>query len=117
MRSGFIEKMLKDLGKELTGALEQFFGDKLLCEISELKKEMNEYILKIQYFRADTEIKDDYIKSYETFISSFKEDFGWCGNCMSSCFHGKSNISMGSNLDLSSKKSTSLNDKRNEFDS
>jgi predicted membrane protein len=46
-RSGFIEKMLQDLGKELTAALEQFFGDTLLSQIAELKSEVNECILKI----------------------------------------------------------------------
>lgn len=92
VRSKFIEKMLEDLGKELTAALEQYFGANLLQKISELKKKVNTFIIEIQKLRAETEIKDDYIRAYSEFITSFKEDFGWCGNCMASCFEitGKS---------------------------
>lgn len=42
--------------------------------------------MKIQKLQAQNIIKDEYIKTYESFVKILSEEFAWCSNCMSSCF-------------------------------
>ena len=83
--SSYIEKMLYDLGGELTRALEQIFVGDVRRHISAKETQIAERIVEIQTMSSEKRVKEEEIISYQNFVTTLKDGFDWCENCIGAC--------------------------------